>query len=601
MNGYVSMRAGYWLLFGLIAFTAHAQPNSRLTGIVTDARSQAPLEGATVVLAGTLFGAVTGVDGRFSFGPLSAGSYAILTTAPGYSDLRQNVRLEADSTVYMHLTLSVIPVPVPEYSLLVHVPELVRAPGQSLPVLFGHLPGVLPGRVDGLDFTQSVRGLRPQSTALYVDGVRYLDASGESMLASSALLLAQSAGTLLMSGGPYGLFWGPFGRGGWYIRRSDEVQPSVELMYDSRTMGLRTSVLIDKYFEGGYGELSGVYHRASNYTDGSGNLQVAHVEAGRLQARGQLKLGRGHFLRGRGALGLRRNWTTGHWDTHEQGARYFFARDQGIVRGVDFNVSRQQWAGNTDALQEGARLVVRLQLGSAWMLSTGADYYRLPEQRSSEGGVFARLARGGRKLNFVITGRADQARRGSRYSYGWGLQASAIWQVTRTLGILTGFGRADTFSLLHSDALWQIDAGVHLDQSAIRTQIRTYTRWYGSDRTHGLDLHMVASVLGEYGTITATAALTDDDYLPPAWGRLHITLTAPARLLQLGASLTGMSGSSDWLSTDMWMQAQLPRGIVVRFGVANLFDQAYTWPLQVGTMMLAEPGRSFNLALRYSR
>ncbi len=55
-----------------------------VSGVVVDGPSRTPIEGVTVVLAGTLFGTVTGPDGTFSLGPVSDGEYKLRVIRAGY-------------------------------------------------------------------------------------------------------------------------------------------------------------------------------------------------------------------------------------------------------------------------------------------------------------------------------------------------------------------------------------------------------------------------------------------------------------------------------------------------------------------------------------
>jgi len=92
--------AGFAVLALCVVFagTAEAQ-TGKLTGIVTDAQSGAPLEGAQVILEGTGISALTGSNGRFFIVNVPPGTYAVLVRRIGYTSARfTNVLVQIDVT-----------------------------------------------------------------------------------------------------------------------------------------------------------------------------------------------------------------------------------------------------------------------------------------------------------------------------------------------------------------------------------------------------------------------------------------------------------------------------------------------------------------------
>lgn len=94
-----------WLaLFGLILFgyplsEGWTQSVGRLSGIVTDAKTNTPLIAVNVMVQGTLLGAATDSDGTFEISSVPQGNYSITFSMMGYKTLIiPNVRLEKNSS-----------------------------------------------------------------------------------------------------------------------------------------------------------------------------------------------------------------------------------------------------------------------------------------------------------------------------------------------------------------------------------------------------------------------------------------------------------------------------------------------------------------------
>ncbi|MDB4916668.1 MAG: TonB-dependent outer membrane protein SusC/RagA [Gemmatimonadetes bacterium] len=75
------------------------QVTSTMTGVVTDARSQQPLAGVTVVIVGTRFGTQTGTDGRFRIGGVGSGTVEVSARRIGYATRRQTATVAGEQTV----------------------------------------------------------------------------------------------------------------------------------------------------------------------------------------------------------------------------------------------------------------------------------------------------------------------------------------------------------------------------------------------------------------------------------------------------------------------------------------------------------------------
>jgi iron complex outermembrane receptor protein len=86
--------------------TARPQSTGRVSGRVTDGKTGEAIPGANVMIPGTVLGANSDADGRFSINSLPAGNYALRVSAVGYkSSLRKEIRIPANGTVTVDIAL----------------------------------------------------------------------------------------------------------------------------------------------------------------------------------------------------------------------------------------------------------------------------------------------------------------------------------------------------------------------------------------------------------------------------------------------------------------------------------------------------------------
>jgi TonB-linked SusC/RagA family outer membrane protein len=72
------------------------QGTATITGVVTDARSKQPVNGASVIIIGTRFGAQTAADGRYRIGGVPSGSHAVSARRIGYATQRHVATANGD-------------------------------------------------------------------------------------------------------------------------------------------------------------------------------------------------------------------------------------------------------------------------------------------------------------------------------------------------------------------------------------------------------------------------------------------------------------------------------------------------------------------------
>lgn len=99
------VRATVLLLLAVVPSVAHAQ-RGKLTGVVTDATSGAPVDGAQIVIEGTGLGALTQENGRFFILNVPVGTFAVTARRIGYQTAqRTNVLVSIDVTTTTNFSL----------------------------------------------------------------------------------------------------------------------------------------------------------------------------------------------------------------------------------------------------------------------------------------------------------------------------------------------------------------------------------------------------------------------------------------------------------------------------------------------------------------
>ena len=587
MSAPVCARLAILLGFTLVVQQARSQSAPSLVGVVTDEKSDVPLAGATVVIPGTLHGAVTGMDGAFAFDAIQRGAWVLVVSAPGYEVLRHEFTIAADTVVQVSLKLRRIAASLPDFN---PIAAAFGMPMQALHAELQRLPGILPARQSGIEFGYSMRGLH---LPVYLDGVRLLEPT-------LALIPAESIEMLYLASGPLGLEWGA---GGMHIVRSSTLPPGAELAYDSRSRGVRSSIAFRKATSQAYGEVNGGFHAVQDYEDGSGNLQPSEVSAGRIETRGGLNMGSRHDIYGSAALEYRRKSVHGTLDRQDIVTRYAFKPEQGILRGLTMHASLQRLDGSVEARQQGARLALLLVPTRGWQVSTGAEYYGRPVVDLHETGAFVTLTHASGRLVVITAGRVERVTNDNRSARYWSTQAGGKLTVSRTWALLFGVGHSGGIQL--QSAAWEVLSQADIGAEWKAASLRAFTRSLGNKQSSGLEIRAATSLPRSLGRMKMSGTLIREPELPPAWGSVELTLTAPAQLAQLGFSTYGAmraDDSSGWLTGNVWMHLRLPHMITLSFSTTNVLDRTYAWPAApTVTSQLLEPGRSFEVSLRYGR
>src|SRR5688572_27559299 len=91
----------------LLALPSFAQAQTgKLTGTVTDAATNQPLEGVQVLLQGTGYGGVTQSNGRFFIIALPPGTYTVVVRRIGYQTTQQATQILIDVTRTINFSMN---------------------------------------------------------------------------------------------------------------------------------------------------------------------------------------------------------------------------------------------------------------------------------------------------------------------------------------------------------------------------------------------------------------------------------------------------------------------------------------------------------------
>ncbi len=103
----------------------------KLTGVVTDAQSGAPVEGAQVVLQGTGYGNVTSANGRFFIIAIPPGTYTVQARRIGYQTQQTQAQILIDVTREQHFQLSAATQQIEDVRIVASEDALVQLQSSS--------------------------------------------------------------------------------------------------------------------------------------------------------------------------------------------------------------------------------------------------------------------------------------------------------------------------------------------------------------------------------------------------------------------------------------------------------------------------------------
>ena len=180
------IRRIYFLIFFVILIFSFALAGNtgKIAGKILDLKTREPIIGASILVEGTVYGAGTDLDGRFTILNLSPGTYTIRVSAVGYGSMvRKNVQVSIDLTTREDFDLTEATIQTQEVVAIAEKPlvqkDLTASTAvvssdqlQTLPVTeFSQVLNLQAGYVGG-----HVRGGRKGEVGYWIDGVPVTDA-----------------------------------------------------------------------------------------------------------------------------------------------------------------------------------------------------------------------------------------------------------------------------------------------------------------------------------------------------------------------------------------------------------------------------------------
>lgn len=564
----------FWIAFHSTA----AQPV--LFGLVLDAGSRAPVSNAVVVLTGTLHGSLTGSDGRFEFMVENQGEFTVTVSAEGYLFYQKLITVENDS----NLEILLIP---KSYDLPDHHPF----PGSNIGFASRMFRETLPHRTNALRMKLSLYESELPPGSIYLDGVRLI-------APYTPLLAIVEMKRTEVNPGPYELRTGM--DASIHHHSSDQLSTGSELIYDSRKGGVRSGVTLHRSGARVTGLIRGTYETAKDYVDGGGIRQPAGLRSGNIAGRMRINIATGHVVTGHAGW-LQDRMSTGRQVRQQAAiAQYRFTRDTGFLQqvtataafqGIHSEMDREQYSGSVSA-RFAPRPNIRLNMG----VQTYRTMIQYGNSSSSmiDYSVFATTLH--RTSRLLLEGQF----RLQLQQPQWAGAALATWFASDQWRLLAGLGRVR--SDRKSGALRQLDLGVQWKGLARSMELMTFTRKTESIHSIGLTAFVRDSWWGaSFYTAVSDLQPRIQESSSKRKGstrvRMYAQVSDPFNLLTLRSEVYGILSPPSWISSDLWIQSRNLGGLSMRIGISNVFDKTYRYPFSSYT----EPGRSFQLALRYQQ
>ena len=204
-----------WLCALAIATTiptwAVAQEGGTVTGRVVDQSSQQPIVGATVTVAGTTLGALTGDDGRFRIANVPTGRQDVRARFIGFSASSQPVTIVAgqETTVNFALQASAVQLDAVVVNAITGQEQRLREVGANVTNIgvaelnqgpIRNVGDVLTGRAPGVTL-QSTAGSVGTSQRIRIRGANSLSLSNEPLIYVDGVQVSNSKGFAIGIGG----------------------------------------------------------------------------------------------------------------------------------------------------------------------------------------------------------------------------------------------------------------------------------------------------------------------------------------------------------------------------------------------------------------
>ena len=576
-HGFLFLSLAIWI--GVYQTNAQQEP-SEFAGTVVETKTMNPIEGALVVLKGTLYGALTGSDGRFTFSGVPSGMYTLTVSAEGYTTLETSVEIQPSSPLNVYVLSREDQLPGRHAYLGSHAQQ-----GQQL---FGYL---IPRRVDALTLEYSLFHSPLYGRSAYLDGTRLIDYGVPTV---AFINLDRSE----VVPGPFNPSLGLDSDIHYFT--SDHLATEANFQYDSRVKGLHSSLLVHRDWSQINGTLIGNYTSGGNYSDGSGVFQYAGVRSGTIAGRMSISPAPKHTLTGSGGWVKDQIYNDQEIQQRTAWFHYRFSQDTGLIRSIYSSISIQELDDSSDIRQQSARVSMRLVPRRNLSFLIGGDVYQYTERvdtqpsrlervstySEDEAGIFAKVLY--RTGVFLIEG---QSRVQTTHSY-WGRAAILTWFVHDQWRIIASTGRThQEVNVMQSDLGFQWNG---LDRSI---DVKAFLRDMDQTQIVGMTARVKTQ---RWGAGLYTSFIDSDSHESTSqmitWLRVKATISGPLDLFAIYPEIQGtLFDSSFWVSGSLWAETTSIGGISLRLGIQNMLDGTHAYPDSDFT----EPGRSLQISVRY--
>lgn len=448
----------------IIAATSSGQDHGYIAGVVQDARSGEPLPEVTVILIGTLFAAVTDVDGSYAMESVPPGAYRMVASMPQYGEERREVVVSPRDSVTVHFRLRAPEINVETIDAVAghnFLYPVVTAQGSGRLAL-REMAGVKAARRGGYDYVPTVRGLMGPQIVTLVDGVRFLAGSPYGFGSPATL---PEATRMEVIKGPYALAWGPGTLRA--LRVTTHRRGPYGLYYGQtrtarvRDVGAHASTLVGPVMV----QLQGAWHAGRDYRDGMGRTTPADVQSISMRARATHQrrpserfVAQGGWSDRSGLDAAGGHATGGVWRSADVSSRYQRTWRYGVLRSIDMGASWQRMsfalgglAGNAEMLR--ARLAAQLSSDSPWVWHVGfdlestvdnAELRGLTDVRTTDAGFFVQVTRTAERLQLSAAARVDRVWARSPFQAAdetipsgavmISMRVSEVWRISAGLG-----------------------------------------------------------------------------------------------------------------------------------------------------------------------
>ena len=649
------------LLTVLLAFAWPVCAQS-ISGTVVDAHSNSPLDGATVILVGTLYASVADSAGTFTLGPLPVGSYHMEVWRHGYLPSRQRVTVTPDRDLVTSIRLN------PEYRETPFPASVghswrqrdVRRP---LHEALRAVPAVQVARRSIHDYALVIRGMHAAQVDVDVDGMRSTPGSPYGPTIQTLILPYE----VEVVTGPYALTWGQSAFGAVRVRTPFQHAVTVEAGYGSSPRRYEAAAVVGRIRRELAYEFTGSYGSANGYLDRFGNQPLAHMIASAARGRARLRREAAEVVGWVGYQGRAVEEGTGVYQV-DAGARFAQTISGRMVRNVDMGASWQQrtlsgWpysdSRGHDERQIGAHVILHFSPVASWRLIAGTDMTgaRYDKERQDQAGVFAYGSKEANRVRYSGAVRVQGVlSRNQSLEMHLNAAAATVVTVANNLRLSATLGSAarsagvyerhpsrapyarmplsfivDGSATLRPERVFQADLGLHgrfpgtnasLGAFAQRVwgqvDVITQRKYVNANGTFfGCEASLAHEVVGEYVQFTAGAAyIQRRSKLPavvaPLSGGAGLVLQAPANLFALDFQVHGGTPSRieifqgryrvpGYLTLDAHIRVALPHKVLLTIGTSNITGERYGWHasgLLRNARVLEEPGRQWTVRLR---